>query len=112
MKININKDYASIVEEESLNSGAVNLYEVEPTFSEEWDNLTIKMIVLDGNNVAIAVGYMDGKFTIPELEEGVYNIGFVGYSVENEIKTKQISTNLIPKMLYKGAGDNSITVEE
>jgi len=112
MKININKDYASIVEEESFNSGAVDFYEIETSFSSEWDNLTIKMVIVDGNNTALVVGLMDGKFIIPELEEGIYRLGFVGYNIENEIKTKQISTNLIPKMLYKGAGDNSITVEE
>lgn len=112
MEINIIKDKATLVADETQNSGAINEYTIIPTFSSDWDNLTKVAIFLDGDNVAIPVTLQDGIYTVPKLAYGKYFIGFVGYSVVDGIKTKQISTNLIPKLYLKGAGDDSITLEK
>jgi len=112
MKFKVEKDKIEIIEDSTINSGTINFYEVECEFSSEWDNLAIKMILLSENNSAIALGFMDGKFIIPNTISGRYSIGFVGYLIEGETKTKQISTILLPKILYKGAGDSTIEIVE
>ena len=112
MKFKVEKDKIEIIEDSTINSGSINYYEIECEFSSEWDNLAIKMILLNENNSAIALGFMDGKFIIPNTISGRYSIGFVGYLIEGETKTKQISTILLPKILYKGAGDNTIEIVE
>lgn len=47
MQIKIDKDKATLIQDEIQNSGAINEYEIEVDFSEEWDNLTKKAIFVD-----------------------------------------------------------------
>jgi len=115
MKFIINKDQiVSIDNKFNPNSGSINYYEAEVEFDESWSNLTISAIIVgkERNNEAISVAVIDNKIFIDKKMSGLYGIGFVGYKIENEIKTYQISTNLAMLSFGDGAGEIEVSNSE
>ena len=104
MKAKINKDRVEITELGFQNSGSVNYYEIECEFDESWNGLT-KEIVLAQSITGIHRAIINNKAYIDKDRSGVYEIGFVGYTIENDVKVYQVSTNLVPVNISKGAGE-------
>ena len=110
MKFFLNKDRIIVEDSQNFNSGSINYYEAEISFDESWDNLNIEAIIKkekDEEGKSIAV--INNKFYIDKEIRGKYLIGFIGYTIENEEKTYQISTNLIDIYFDKGAGEIQTT---
>ena len=107
MKFVLDKDKLKIVGDSKINvSGSVKYYEVEIEHDESWNDLTIKVILLKNDqNIAEQIAVIDNKFYIDRDKSGIYKVGFVGYTIENNEKTYQISTNLVSIAIDKGAGE-------
>ena len=116
MKFILNKDNLTvdIQDEEIPNSGSIKYYEAEVEFDESWEGLVIEARIAnreynqyadEGNAIAV----IDNRMYIDKSLSGAYGIGFIGYRVENNTKTYQISTNLAPIYFNKGAGEIEIT---
>lgn len=114
MKFQTKKDELVIIENrESLNSGSVNYYEIDCEFDESWNGLTKEAIMVEkntGSGVSIAV--INNRVLIDRKLFGIYSIGLVGYTIENEEKVYQISTNLQTLYFNKGAGEIETTNSE
>lgn len=111
MKFQIKKDYLTLIDkEEPINSGSINYYEIDCVFDESWNNLVKKAIIIKkGSDKGVSIAVIDDKIYIDKNNFGFYKIGFVGYSIENEEKTYQISTNLKEIYFNKGAGEIETT---
>lgn len=106
MKFILNKDTLKIENENRINAGAVNYYEADVEYDQSWDGLIIEcVIVKKSNDVGTSIAVIDKKMFIDQKLNGLYSIGFVGYTVEDNKKTYQISTNLRTLHFYKGAGE-------
>ena len=106
MKFILNKDTLKIENEDRINAGAVNYYEADVEYDESWDGLIIECVIVKKNNdVGNSVAVINKKMFIDQELNGLYSIGFVGYTVEDNKKTYQISTNLRTLHFYKGAGE-------
>lgn len=106
MKFILENDKLKIEQEKELNSGSLNYYEVDVEFNEAWQNLTIVAILIGKDDiVGTSISVIKNKFYLDNELEGYYNIGFVGYLIENEEKKYQISTNLKSIYFNKGAGE-------
>ena len=112
MKFILNKDTLTIENEDLINSGSVNYYEADVEYDESWNDLTIKAILRRrGEDEGIAIAVVGNKMFIDkeqltnERDCETYYIGFVGYTIENEKKTYQISTKLESFYVIRGAGE-------
>ena len=106
MKFILNKDTLKIENEDRVNAGAVNYYEADVEYDESWDELTIECVIVKKNNeVGNSVAVINKKMFIDQELNGLYSIGFVGYTIEDNKKIYQISTNLKTLHFYKGAGE-------
>lgn len=111
MKFILNKDQLTIEEKTKPNSGSVNYYEIEVEPDESWEGLTIKAVIAANElDTGKSVSLIDNKVYIDNSLDGLYSIGFVGYTIENNTKVYQISTNLKKVLFNKGAGQ--ITTQE
>lgn len=117
MKFILNKDkLVDIVKaenEKNPNSGSINYYEAEVEYDESWNGLSIEAILIkkeeeEGTSVAV----IDNKVFIDKKLNGRYSIGFVGYTIENNVKTYQISTDLQAINFIKGAGEIEVSNAE
>lgn len=87
-------------------SGTVNYYEIPIEYDETWNNLTIKAIITkQGEDEGDEVSVIGDKFFIDKEKSGIYNVGFVGYTIENNLKVYQVSTDLIQFVIDRGAGE-------
>lgn len=110
MKFVLNKDKLTIENEECLNSGAIQYYNAEVERDDSWDNLTIEARIVkkeDGRieDVGNAIAVIGNSIYIDREINGTYAIGFIGYRIENEVKTYQISSNLVSVFFNQGAGE-------
>ena len=106
MKFILNKDVLTIENNERYNSGSIKYYEAEVEFDDTWSDLTIEAVLIKkGEEVGISRSIIDNKIYIDKNENGRYYVGFVGYTIENNEKTYQISTNLQEIRLRQGAGE-------
>lgn len=106
MKIVVEND--KIVEADDIvaNSGSIRYYTIDLTFNEVWNDLIKKAILVNTNTLeAYEFAIIDNKIYLDVNKNGVYSIGFVGYNIENEKNTYQISTNLINITIKTGAGE-------
>lgn len=111
MKFILNKDILTIEDKEKPNSGSVNYYEIPVEYDESWDNLTITAVLVEEDaETGKSISVIDHNVFIDNNLDGKYQIGFMGYTIENEEKTYQISTNLKPVIFNRGAGQ--ITTQE
>lgn len=97
-----------------VNTGAINYYEMDITFNESWNDLTkVAILVNRSTKQAIEIPVILDKIFLPFLEdESVYNLGVIGYTITNNEKSLQISTNLIPFYVDLGAGSITTTEQE
>lgn len=106
MKFILNKDTLKIENEDRINAGAVNYYEADVEYDESWNGLTIECVIVKKNNdVGNSIAVINKKMFIDQNLNGLYSIGFVGYTIEDNKKIYQISTNLKTLHFYKGAGE-------
>ena len=111
MKFILDKDKIEVKDKEKLNSGSINYYEADVEYDESWDGLTIKaVIVASEEKTGKSISLIDDKIYLDNDLDGTYNIGFVGYTIENNKKVYQISTRLLAITFKKGAGQ--ITTQE
>lgn len=116
MKFIINNDKLIKSEDIFVNSGSINYYIADVVCNEIWKNLSIKAIIVpkDGSEFAtegISIPVIDNQVYIDNKINGVFGIGFIGYTVENNKKVYQISTNLINIYFKNGAGEIKATNE-
>ena len=110
MKFILDKDKLEVQDEDEINSGSIQYYEVPVEKDSSWDNLTIEAVIApkEGGAIifdeAVSIAVVDGKIYIDRELSGSYAIGFKGYTIENEVKTYQISTNLRGIYFDIGAG--------
>lgn len=94
-------------------SGTINDYLENVITDESWQGLTIVCkIVKENGNAGIERAVIDGKVYIDKEIKERYAIGFIGYTIENDVKTYQKSTNLIIIPYVKGAGEIETEGEE
>lgn len=94
-------------------SGTINDYLENVITDESWQGLNIvcKIIKEDGK-IGIERAVIDNKVYIDKEVEERYSIGFIGYTIENDVKTYQKSTNLVVIPYVKGAGEIETEGEE
>ena len=95
MDIIVDKDIIKKVDELLINSGSINYYKYNVEFDNSWENLTKKAILINNETKeAQEIAVLSNQIILNVNKNGIYSIGFVGYRIENEEKTFQISTNL------------------
>jgi hypothetical protein len=114
MKFIVKDEKVSVEDEKNLNSSTINYYEAEVEFDEAWNELTIEARIVKKENgmisdIGTAIAVIDNKIFIDKDVCGTYGIGFVGYTIEDEVKTFQISSNLIGIYFDKGAGEIEVS---
>ena len=117
MKFILNKDTLEVDKIAVGNSGSFNYYEAEVEYDESWNNLNIEAIIVKKRcggheNTGTSIAVINNKFFIDKKLSGDYYIGFVGYTIENDKKTYQISSNLKYIHFDKGAGEIETENEE
>ena len=107
MIININGDKIEIIKEKNINSGAIQYYKVGLNFDESWNGLTkVAKLINTEDGEAQEIAIIDDKKIYIDTEcHGTYDIGFIGYTVDGDKKTYQISTELQPIYIDMGAGE-------
>ncbi len=106
MKFILNKDKLTVEGAQNINSGSTSYYEVEVEHDDSWADLNIEAIMVKlGKNVGKSTAVINNKMYVDQTMEGTYSIGFVGYKIVGEVKTYQISTNLMLIDVNKGAGE-------
>ena len=110
MKFKIQDTEVSIINYDLVNSGSVNYYEAEIDANHSWDNLTIEAVLIKaGEDKGEPKAVVNNKFYIDKNDNGIYELGFIGYTIANGVKTYQISTNLVRIVVNKGAGEVELT---
>lgn len=95
MKIIVQNEKIKIENDKLLNAKAIDQYEIEIEFSEEWDRYT-KNIVYICDDKVWQEPIVNGKTTVPSLPSGqIYSIGIVGTIIENDVIVKRKPTNLV-----------------
>jgi hypothetical protein len=110
MKFILDKDKVQILDKHNLKSGSINYYIAEVEHDESWDNLTIEARIVRKENgiiqeVGKSIAVINNEMYIDKELSGTYAIGFIGYTIENNVKTMQISTNLVGLYFNMGAGE-------
>lgn len=110
MKFILNQDKLEIQNTDNVNSGSVQYYEAEVEYDESWNDLIIEAVIAqkEGGAIifdeAVSVAVVDNKMYIDRELNGSYAIGFRGFTIENEVKPYQISTNMQGLYFNIGAG--------
>lgn len=107
MKFILNRDTLKIdnTDKTKPNSGSLKYYEAEVEYDESWNNLIINAVIVEEKmDNGKAISLINNRIYIDTNYEGTYEIGFVGYTLDNNKKTYQISTNLKSVKFNRGAG--------
>lgn len=113
MKFILNKDKLTIEDKGNPNSGSVKYYEAEVEFDESWEGLTIEARFIEKyEETGTSIAVINNKVYIDKNLKGTYYVGFVGYTIENNEKTYQISSDLKYVTFKKGAGEIETENEE
>lgn len=110
MKLNVQKDKLELVEEERQLAKAIDIYEIEIEFSDEWAELAKTMLFINGQEVYESA-IVDGKTIVPSMPSGNYKLGVVGIVVENDKIIKRLPTNLIAVPIQKSSAEHEKTRE-
>lgn len=106
MKFILEKDKLDIENKIIYNSGSVLYYEADVEYDESWNDLTIEAVIIKKDEEeGVSRSIINNKIYLDKEMSGSYSIGFVGYTIENNEKSYQISTNLKPIIIRKGAGE-------
>lgn len=103
MKAVITHDKLEVQDNTLYNSGSIQYYEIDVEFSSDWDNLTKYAVLVGAEKIKLPV--VANKLHVDQRTSGTYTIGFVGYTLEDDEKTYQISTNLEYIYFQTGAGE-------
>lgn len=113
MKFVLEKEKLYLKDDKITNSGSLKYYLADVEYSDDWKDLIIEAILIKENEEkGIAISVINKQIYIDRNLAGTYFIGFVGYKMENDIKTYQISTNLISKDFNVGAGEIQLKDDE
>lgn len=113
MKFIINGDKLKIEQAETINSGSFKDYLMPVEYDESWDNLNIEAIIAqDKSNQGISRAVIDNQVYIDMPQKKRYIIGFIGYTIENNQKIRQKTTDLKIIPMLKGAGEIEVTNTE
>ena len=104
MKAKITNDQLEIEDNALYNSGSIDYYEIDVEFTPEWEDLTKYAILVKGED-AVKIPVAASTIKIDSNTSGTYFLGFIGYTIEDDEKTYQISTNLLPVFFQIGAGE-------
>lgn len=107
MRFILNKDKVTLEGYFDTNvSGTIKYYEIPIEYDETWENLVIKAIIVNKDeDTGEEISVINNKFFIDKKKSGTYRVGFVGYTIENEQKVYQVSTDLVSFIIDKGAGE-------
>lgn len=106
MLFKLNKDNLTIKNTDIQNAGSLNYYEADIEFDTSWNNLDIVAVITKKDEQkGISIAVINNKLYIDQEMNGIYTIGFIGYIIENDKKTYQISTNLKNISFQRGAGE-------
>ncbi len=103
MKAIITNDKLEIQDNTLYNSGSIQYYEIDVEFSSDWEGLTKYAVLVGAEKIKLPV--VANKLHVDQRTSGTYTIGFVGYTLEDDEKTYQISTNLEYIYFQTGAGE-------
>ena len=113
MKFIINGDKLKIEQAETINSGSFKDYLIPVEFDETWNNLTIEAIIVEGSSSqGISRAVINNEVYIDVSKKKRYTIGFIGYTIENNQKIRQKTTDLKIIPMLKGAGEIEATNTE
>ena len=113
MKFIINGDKLKIEQAETINSGSFEDYLIPVEFDETWNDLTIEAIIVEGSSSqGISRAVINNEVYIDVSKKKRYTIGFIGYTVENNQKVHQKTTDLKIIPMLKGAGEIEATNTE
>lgn len=104
MKLKVENDNLKFDVDNVIRAEAINVYEIEFNFSEEWNELSKEIRYIKGGTVTNGA-IIDNKTVIPNLESGDWSIGIVGFKSENGVIIKQLPTNLLYKAITVSAGE-------
>ena len=113
MRFIIKNDKLTIADAKTINSGSINDYLIDVETDDSWDGLTISAkICQEQEGTAIERAVINGKvyIDIDKLEK--YKIGFIGYTIEDDEKVYQKSTDLKVVPYIKGAGELEVVGEQ
>lgn len=105
MKFLIENDTITCIDRSIVRAKSINWYIIEFLFSSEWDDLDKKMVFLNENGEAYEKDIHENKTVLPNIDGGVYDVGVVGYKVENEKVVKRVSTNLLRLNITKSGAE-------
>ena len=109
MKFILEKDKFKIENQNSknklINSGSINYYLVDVEHDDAWNGLNIAARIVSRKGTGVSRAVVNNQIYIDKKISESTSIGFVGYRIENEKKTYQISTNFLPLPYNKGAGE-------
>ena len=103
MKAIITNDKLEIQDNTLYNSGSIQYYEIDVEFSSDWEGLTKYAVLVGAEKIKLPV--VANKLHVDQRTSGTYTIGFVGYTLEDDEKVYQISTNLECIYFQTGAGE-------
>lgn len=86
---------------------SINIYDIEFEFSEEWNNLSKKIVYVKDDNI-YEEAIIENKSTIPNLPNGIYAIGVVGLAVNGETVVKRKATNLLAKAIMNSGAEYTV----
>lgn len=113
MKFILNKDKLKIEGALTINSGSFRDYLIDVETDESWDGLSIEAIIaIEKSNEGISRAVINNQVYIDVSKKERYTIGFIGYTIENNVKTYQRSTDLKLIPIVKGAGEIQATNTE
>lgn len=96
-----------------INAGTIADYLTDVEFDDSWDGLTIVAKICDEKSgIGIERSVIDNQVYIDMDKHKRYVIGFVGYTLENNVKTYQKATNLVVIPYIKSAGEIETESEE
>lgn len=106
MKFIINGDKLKIEQAETINSGSFKDYLMPVEYDESWNNLNIEAIIAqDKSEQGVSRAVVNNQVYIDVSKKKRYTIGFIGYTIENNQKIRQKTTDLKILPIIKGAGE-------
>ena len=113
MKFIISDDKLQIEQTNTINSGSFKDYLIPVEFDETWNDLTIEAIIVEGSSSqGVSRAVINNEVYIDVSKKKRYTIGFIGYTVENNQKVHQKTTDLKIIPMLKGAGEIEATNTE
>ena len=92
MKYKVENEILKIVEDKTIRAESVDIYTVDVELSAEWNSLdTIAAVYTDGTNTFVRE-IIDNQTIIPNLKNGIFSIGIVGYNNEGNTIIKRKAT--------------------